>query len=521
MPTDEPAPPTAPAKAVAADDVGASAVAAPAASAGPPVWQRAGVLAAGGWLAVYLLVWATGQRFSTAYLDYGWQLVPWDILSKRPLQSVWFLHIQPPLWNLTLGGLARLSPFTDAITLQALQAAIGATGAACAATIARRCRLGLVASVVVALIATANPEVLRNAFEPTYELATSTLLLAVVVVLARFAAEPSWRRGPLLLAVAGTTVVLTRSLYHPVWLAVLLAAALVLARRHLDRRQVLAALAVPVLLIGGWTAKNQALYGRATLSSWFGMNLQRAVIPVLDKDELDRMYAEGKVSDVAMIGPFGAYSLYQPVVPPCTPDHDDPSVDTATRTTDEFSPNFNYECYLPIFDQAGDDAWAVIREHPGAYVEGRLWSARVMFAVSTGPSESRSWLMRSLDDAYSIVRVDYRGGISTTGWGTPIYGTLTAPADFAISQMILYGAVAVAGVWQIVRFRRRRDDVWSAVVVVTVFIAAFTFAVGITGELGEQARFRTMTDPLVWTVGLAGAVRLWTWWRTHRSAVAD
>jgi len=63
-----------------------------------------------------------------------------------------------------------------------------------------------------------------------------------------------------------------------------------------------------------------------------------------------------------------------------------------------------------------------------------------------------------------------------------------------------------------VRFRRRRDDVWAAVVVATAFIAAFTFVVGITGELGEQARFRTMTDPLVWTVGATGAIRLWRRW---------
>jgi hypothetical protein len=490
------------------DEPAAAAVV--AAEPAPPSWRRAGWLAAGGWLVVYLLVWATGQRFSTAYLDYGWQLIPWDILSARPLQSVWFLHIQPPLWNLTLGGLAKVSPLSDAITLQALQAAFGAVGAACAATIARRCRLGLGASVAVALVATANPEVLRNAFEPTYELATSTLLLAVVVVLARFTADPSWRRGPVLLAAAGTAVVLTRSLYHPLWLAVLLVAALVLARRHLDRRQVLAAVAVPVLLIGGWMAKNQALYGRPTLSSWFGMNLQRAVIPPLDRDDLQRMYDEGEVSDIALIGPFGAYDLYAPVMPACTPDHDDPSVATATRTTDEFSPNFNFECYLPVFDQAGDDAWAVIRHHPGTFLEGRLWSARVIWAVALGPSQSRSWVMRTLDDAYSIARLDYRGGISTTGWGTPIYGSLTAPADFAVSQILLYAAVGAVGIWQIVRVRRRRDDVWATVVVATAFIAAFTFGAGVTFELGEQARFRTMTDPLVWTVGLAGALRLWT-----------
>ena len=78
---------------------------------------------------------------------------------------------------------------------------------------------------------------------------------------------------------------------------------------------------VPLVLIGGWMVKNQALYGRPTLSSWVGMNLQRAVIPVLDADDLQQMYDEGKVSDVAMVGPFGAYDLYAPYFPDCTPSH--------------------------------------------------------------------------------------------------------------------------------------------------------------------------------------------------------
>ncbi len=471
------------------------------------------MVAAGGWLLIYALVWATGQRFKTAYLDYGWQLIPWDVLSHDPLRSVWYLHIQPPFWNLALGGLAWSSPFSDAITLQALQAAIGAAGAACAAALARRCRVGAVGAVVIGLVATANPEVLRNAFEPTYELAVSTLLLGLVLALTRFAGEPAWRRGPVVIAAVATTVVLTRSLYHPVWLVVIVGATLVLARRHLDRRQVVAAIAVPLVLIGGWMVKNQALYGRPTLSSWVGMNLQRAVIPVLDADELQRMYDAGEVSDIALVGPFGAYDLYAPYMAPCTPTHHHRSVDTPTRTTDPVSPNFNDECYLPIFDQAGDDAWAVITAHPGVYLEGRMWSARVMFAVSTLPSESPSVAMRLLDDVYSIARLDYRGEISTTAWGTPIYGSLAAPTDFGIAQILLYTGVGIAGVWQLVRFRRHADDQWAAACVATLLVAGWTFVVGVAGELGEQARFRTMTDPLVWVVGLCGLVRLWQCWR--------
>jgi hypothetical protein len=262
-------------------------------------------------------------------------------------------------------------------------------------------------------------------------------------------------------------------------------------------------------------AKNQALYGRATLSSWFGMNLQRAVIPPLDRDELTRMYEDGDVSEIAMIGPFGAYALYAEAMPPCSPEHGDPSVTSPTRTTDDYSPNFNFECYLPVFDQAGEDAWAVIRQHPGAFFEGRLWSARTIWAVDAGPTtaNSKSWLMRTLDDVYSIVRLDYRGEINERGFGSPIFGNVAAPADFAVSQILLYLGVGAAGLWQLIRFRRRDDDVWTTVVVATAYIAAFTFLVGITGELGEQARFRTMTDPLVWTVGIAGVARSWHHWQ--------
>lgn len=487
------------------------------ATAAVPIWRRAGWLAAGGWLLIYLLVWATGQRFDAAYLDYGWQLIPWDILSHDPIRSVWYLHIQPPLWNLSLGGLAWVSPFPDAITLQALQAAFGAAGAACAALIARRCRLGVGGAVAVGLVATAHPEVLRNAFEPTYELAVSTMLLALVLAIARFAGDASWRLGPLAIAAAGTAVVMTRSLYHPVWLVVILAAALLAARRRVDRRQVLAAVALPLLLIGGWMAKNEALYGRPTLSSWFGMNMQRAVIPVLDADLLQQMYDEGKVSDVALIGPFGAYELYAPVMPPCEPSHRHRSVTEPGRTTDPVSPNFNDECYLPVFDQAGKDAWAVIRAHPGAYVEGRLWSARVMFAVSTQPAQSDSFVMRLLDSGYSIARVDVTGAISTRSWGHPIYGDIVADTDFGVTQILLYIGVAAAGLWQLARLRSRTDPVWAAVCVATMFVAAWTFVVGVAGELGEQARFRTMTDPLVWTVGICGLVRLWTAWHAARS----
>jgi hypothetical protein len=265
-----------------------------------------------------------------------------------------------------------------------------------------------------------------------------------------------------------------------------------------------AVLVVPLVAVGGWMAKNQALFGTPTLSSWFGMNLQRAVIPVLDADDLEAMRAEGKVSEIAMIGPFGRYDLYVDAVDPCVPGHHHPALDEPARVTDDYSPNFNYECYLPLYEQAGRDARAVMFEHPEVWLEGRLWSLRNTFAVSMNPSKSGSPVLRLLDDVYSVARLDYRGVLSTTGWGTPVYGVLEAPTDFSITTVLLYVALSVLTVRALLprRWRRRRSARDVAIAMAGLF-AIFTVVVGAVGELGEQSRFRTAVDPLVTTTVVA------------------
>lgn len=132
-----------------------------------------------------------------------------------------------------------------------------------------------------------------------------------------------------------------------------------------------------------------------------------------------------------------------------------------------------------------------------------------MMAVSPMPAESPSGVMRGLDAVYSLARIDWSGVISTTGWGTPIYGAIEAPSDFGLVPIGMYALVVLAGVRETLRALRRRRSVTarSAVLIVAALGVAWTFLVGIVGELGEQARFRTMTDALVWVVAIAVVLR--------------
>ena len=483
------------------------------------LWSHAGPRAAVAWFAVYVLACLTGQRFNTDYLNYGWQLIPWDVLSTDPLRSVFYLHIQPPLWNLFLGTTAWLSPFSDRVTLQVLMALIGFAVAWLAALLGQRLGLSRRVAVIVALIATLHPEVLKGAFEPTYELATAALLLAVLIAVSDLTRKENVLRSLVILASAVTVTALTRSLYHPAWALVIVIFGLWLMRRRINWKSSVLVLSIPVIFMGSWMAKNEVMFGHTTMSSWFGMNLQRAVIPVLPKDDLDEMYAKGQISDIAMIGPFGKYELYENVFEDCVPTRSHRSLAEPMRTTDQWSPNFNYECFLPLYDQAGKDAIAVIKEHPEAWLEGRLWSLRTTIAVSPIPSESKSEVMTGLDRVFSIARLDFGGVLSTKGWGTPIYGQLEAHADFGLMLIPMYLTIGWIGLWQILqRLRRKQLSAASTIYVVGSFTVAFTVIVGAIAELGEQSRFRTMIDPIVTVMFLALVIPVvQRWYRRFRT----
>lgn len=483
------------------------------------LWSHAGPRAAVAWFAVYVLACLTGQRFNTDYLNYGWQLIPWDVLSTDPLRSVFYLHIQPPLWNLFLGTTAWMSPFSDRVTLQVLMALIGFAVAWLAALLGQRLGLSRRVAVIVALIATLHPEVLKGAFEPTYELATAALLLAVLIAVSDLTRKENVLRSLVILASAVTVTALTRSLYHPAWALVIVIFGLWLMRRRINWKSSVLVLSIPVIFMGSWMAKNEVMFGHTTMSSWFGMNLQRAVIPVLPKDDLDEMYAKGQISEIAMIGPFGKYELYENVFEDCVPTRSHRSLAEPMRTTDQWSPNFNFECFLPLYDQAGKDAIAVIKEHPEAWLEGRLWSLRTTIAVSPIPSESKSEVMTGLDRVFSMARLDFGGVLSTKGWGTPIYGQLEAHADFGLMLIPMYLTIGWIGLWQILqRLRRKQLSAASTIYVVGSFTVAFTVIVGAIAELGEQSRFRTMIDPIVTVMFLALVIPVvQRWYRRFRT----
>ncbi|HEV7763168.1 MAG TPA: hypothetical protein VGO78_29350, partial [Acidimicrobiales bacterium] len=227
-------------------------------------------LVAGAVLGALATLLAQGRGVSGAQLDASWQVLDLKVLADDPLGSLWYLHIQPPVHNLVVGAVMAWSPFPAMGTLFVLYAlSLLVTGLLLHDILVRWGVQPVVGGVIVAL-AMVNPSLLSTIHIASYEVPVACLLVTLFWLAQRHLEQPR-ARWLVLIALTVTVAALTRSLLHPVWVLALLGVLWLV--RSVDRRQIAASLAVPLVLIGGWMLKNEIVFGTPTLTSWLGFNM--------------------------------------------------------------------------------------------------------------------------------------------------------------------------------------------------------------------------------------------------------
>jgi hypothetical protein len=128
----------------------------------------------------------------------------------------------------------------------------------------------------------------------------------------------------------------------------------------------------PWLRWAGWLVKNEILFGTPTMSSWFGMNLTRAVIAPLPKASFGEMQAHHELSRVAAVPAFPnflPYDRYAPFMEPCRSTSKSRVLRDAVKPNG--SANYNYECFIPVYEAQGKDAVRAMRTYPLDYLRAR------------------------------------------------------------------------------------------------------------------------------------------------------
>ncbi|EFO80321.1 hypothetical protein OSCT_1823 [Oscillochloris trichoides DG-6] len=441
-----------------------------------------------------VVTYAIGVRYDGTSLDGFWQYISPSLLKTDFLRSLFYMHSQPPLFNLFLGLVVNLFPGSEVIVFHVVFIAISLVLALALNALMERLGMRRQMSLLLTILFVVSPTAILYENWLMYNYPVTSVLCVAAVFLHRFLSDWNLRDGLVFfgaLAIACGTI----STFHLLWL-VMFVIMLLWTCRHAWKK-VLIACSLPLLLVGALYGKNLVLYGSPTSSTWFGMSLWRVVANGLSTDEINAAITAGRLSPTARIMPFQQLSTYRGVVSSAPP--------TGIPILDAKN-SYHHLAYVGISKQYLIDSITILRTNPTLYIPGIKQSWYFFFT----PSSDQPWFYANtnraklgyLDRAYNLVllgQMDYPT--------SPIVFNLPNEAFQGRLLMVWYGIALLYGLGVtaptiLLRFPRSRP---FAITVAFLWLnVVYVSLVGTLFEVGENSRFRLMIDPfLLVLVGLA------------------
>ncbi len=443
---------------------------------------------------VHSCYYCLGLRFDATPLTHFMQYLDVELLRHRLAESLFYLHSQPPLFNLYLGLILKAFPkeYESAFYFSFL--AMGLAFYFVLFGLLRAAGLSRFLALVLSTLFMASPSFILYEYWLFYTLpelllvTLSALLFYEVVARKQFWPMVAFFWSLLLLCSL-------RSLFHLVFLVAPAGGVLLLKRS--EWRRVLLAAGLPVLILAALYAKNLLVFGQFSASTWSGLSFTHVTLYLLSDDETARLVATRKLSPLASIPSERGLRAY-----PRTYFHVPlrfariPALAQERRSTG--MPNYNYFGVIGVSQQYFRDGLWVARHRPVVLLQGWLSAWLCYFR-----SSSDYWLLGSSAAVWGLDKA----------WDTIFYGRW--PAELPIGRLPLYRApgceprvywflllglpiLFVGGLRRGLhgdpRLSLTRPQrlliLWACGVILYVAVA------GNLLEAGENYRFRFVTDPL-------------------------
>ncbi len=309
-------------------------------------------------LGYYLL----GVRFDARPIQHFFQFIDPELLKHRLIESLYYLHVQPPGWNLYIGSVLKFFPNSFSAVFHSVHLVLGLVTGWLLLYLMRV--LGVSRGIAFTLTAwfIISPGVVLFENLLLYEYVVGFLLIAAAAVLWRYAAggSPRWIVSFFVLVLA---LVFVRNFFHLIYVVATLTALVYLFKSR--RKSVLLAAALPVLIVLGLYTKNSILFGSFSGSTWLGMNMDTITAHQLTGSEARGLISRGVISPVALLDIGTPVELYRPYIQ--TPARTGiPVLDECVTSTG--ATNFNCLAFRQIQQIYARDALALLRNYPVVYL---------------------------------------------------------------------------------------------------------------------------------------------------------
>ncbi len=330
---------------------------------------------------------------NSALLEY-WQYLDVNSLTNNLLNSLWYQHSQPPLFNLLLGIILKCSGTQAYFSIEILLMAVSLINGILLLGIMRHITVHSRLPLVLSLVYLLSPATILYENEIFYTSFLSMLLLTAVHFMINFATQPN-RLNAFGIFCTLSLVCLTKSLYHLLWLSLVAGIFIYFWKREI--RQLVPAVMLSLVIVGGWYFKNQLIFSSFSASSWTGMNFSRIVfqnVQVADSQ------------DIAFVRPFMPISYYKNYISDDYKEKysgiNDPVLISETKNG-RFM-NMNNAGYLQVSRKFMETSTRYAEQHPGHYLRNAFTAFIIYFtpASSYFKVKSNSNRIRYYDMIYSF-----------------------------------------------------------------------------------------------------------------------
>ncbi|HEX9504604.1 MAG TPA: hypothetical protein VGA62_01240, partial [Acidimicrobiia bacterium] len=456
-----------------------------------------------------VVAYAAGLRFDDHLLQSAYQLLDIRLLRHDLLESLLYLHSQPPLFNAFTAIVLHLpASFVKTVLMLLWHAAALATALLLFATMVRvGVRPWLAAGFVGAFVLLPETMLVESWFFYTQ---LEMLLVAFTLWgVARFAASLRVADG-LLFAGGLGALVLLRSSFH--LLLMVLLVVVVWRCLRLDPRRMGAVAVVPLLLVGAWSVKNVVVFESWSNTTWMGLNLSYIARAGVTDRHCRALIAEHAVSPVACAPAFRPPSAYAEQFPHPRR-YGVAATDAPLKSTGQ--PNYNASLYIEVAKQYQRDAIDLLRD---GGIPAIAHAEAAAYTVWAEPGDDLLQLRR--------VRAPIAGYADwfdrlillrpvATGWNDPARFTANAgsfPVGDALGSisytLLALFVLAVFGGIAGLRRDRRNDRALRCVCATGLILITYSTLVGNALDYRENNRFRVEAAPVVLVLGAVGAEEL-------------
>ena len=437
-----------------------------------------------------------GLRFDVSTFPSYLQFIDRELLSTRLFESLWYSHAHPPGLSFFTGvGIKLFGDQADMFYATVFHL-LGLVLALSVFALVLRMAGSRIAAYVAAALLVVSPTFVLYENWLMYTFPAATLVAASALALGFYLDTRRIRYAVLFFSLLAV-LALTRSVFHFFWCLGVLA--LLLAVVRVDRRRLLLASVVPLLVVGLWYGKNYFYYGTFSASSLLGLGLSNITTLTLTREELRPLVERGELSPLALVSRYSETETLVHALP--VEPTGIPVLDTARKTDGYY--NYDYLGLIEVNRIYTRDALTVARVFPFNYVVGILLANRLFFS----PTDMNEYFSEANRAATAPMRklfnpLFYGARQTPLYMVQPHFGFSGAPSlqvntgfglIFAWILFIPYAYVKARQLFVNGGPIERNTGIVIGFVLLSIL---YVYGVSTTLELGENYRYKFLIEPV-------------------------